>query len=270
MGRLEGKVAIITGGAVGIGEGDARLFAKEGAKVVIADIKEAEGRKVAEDIKKEGAESIFIKHDVAKEGDWQFLMAEVIKRYGKLNILVNNAGVSLGKTIEETSLDEWNWVMDINSTGVFLGTKYAIKTMKNNGEPCSIVNRGSLDSYFGESGLAAYCASKGAVKSLTDAAALACAENRYKIRVNAVHPGLVHTKLTEKEARELGITFEQYEKKFAAATPLGRIGQPSDLAYADLYLASDESSWVTGSDFDIDGGLLASGGLCNRPQEPTK
>jgi len=267
MGRLEGKVAIITGAAVGIGEGDARLFAKEGAKVVVADIKEAEGKKVVEDIKREGGEAIFIKHDVAKESDWQALMDEVIKRYGKLNILVNNAGVSLGKTVEETSLDEWNWVMGINSTGVFLGTKYAIVTMKDNGELCSIVNRGSLDSYFGESGLAAYCASKGAVKSLTDAAALACAENGYTIRVNAVHPGLVHTQLTEKEAKELGITFEQYEQNFAAATPLGRIGKPIDLAYADLYLASDESAWVTGSDFVIDGGLLASGGLCNRPKE---
>jgi NAD(P)-dependent dehydrogenase (short-subunit alcohol dehydrogenase family) len=123
-----------------------------------------------------------------------------------------------------------------------------------------------VDSYFGESGLAAYCASKGAVKSLTDAAALACAENGYKIRVNAVHPGLVHTNLTEKEAKELDITFEQYEKIFASHTPLGRIGKPIDIAYTDLFLASDESLWVTGSDIVIDGGLLASGGLSNRPK----
>ncbi len=267
MGRLAGKIAIITGAAGGIGEGDARLFAKEGAKVVVVDINETEGKKVAEDIKKDGGEAVFIKLDVTKESDWKALMAEVIGKYGKLNILVNNAGVSLGKTVEETSLDEWNWVMGINSTGVFLGTKYAIATMKNNGELCSIINRGSLDSYFGESGLAAYCASKGAVKSFSHSAALACAENGYTIRVNAVHPGLIHTALTEKEAKELGITFPQYETEVATKTPLRRIGEPMDIAYADLYLASDESTWVTGSDFAIDGGLLASGGLCTRPPQ---
>ena len=264
MGRLDGKVAIITGAAGGIGEGVARLFAKEGAKVVIADIKEVEGRGVAESIKNTVGEAVFVKLDVTKESDWDVLMKEVLKRFGKLNILVNNAGVSLGKAVEETSLDEWNWLMGINATGVFLGTKYAIAAMKANAENCSIVNRGSIDSYIGESGLAAYCASKGAVRSLSHSAAMACAENGYKIRVNTVHPSLVHSELTEKEAKELGISFAQYEEKFAKIEPLGRIGKPKDIAYLDLYLASDESLWVTGSDFVIDGGLLASGGLCNQ------
>lgn len=267
MGRLEDKVAIITGAAVGIGNGDAWLFSREGAKVVIADIKEVEGQMLAEDIKREGGEAVFIRIDVTKESDWKNLMSEVIRKYGKLNILVNNAGISLAKTVEQTSLDEWNWVMSINSTGVFLGTKYAIEAMKNNGEPCSIVNRGSCDSYIGESGLAAYCAAKGSVKSFTKSAALACAENGYTIRINSVHPGLVHTALTEKEAKELGITFQQYAEEFAGKTPLGRLGEPIDIAYADLYLASDESMWVTGADFVIDGGLLAGGGLCARPSQ---
>ena len=157
--------------------------------------------------------------------------------------------------------------MGVNSNGVFLGTKYAIATMKNNGELCSIINRGSCSSYIGESGLAAYCASKGSVKSFTKSAALACAENGYTIRVNAVHPGLVHTAMPEKEAEELGITFQQYESEFAAKAPLGRIGKPIDIAYADLYLASDESVWVTGSDFLVDGGLLSGGGLSVRPPQ---
>lgn len=265
MGRLDGRVALITGASGGIGEGDARLFAKEGAKVVVADIKEAEGNKVVGDIKKEGGEAIFLKLDVSKESDWKKVIDEVIKKYDKLNILVNNAGVSLGKTVEETTLDDWNWVMGINSTGVFLGLKYAIGAMKNNGEQCSIVNRGSLDSYFGESGLTAYCASKGSVKYLTKSAALYCAENGYTIRVNTVHPGLVRTGLTVKEARELGITFQQYEENFANITPLGRIGDPIDIAKADLYFASDDSIWVTGTDLIVDGGLIAGGGICNRP-----
>jgi len=259
MGRLEGKVAIITGAASGIGEGDARLFAKERAKVVVADIKEAEGKKVAEDIRKEGGEAAFIKLDVSKESSWKELMAEVIKKYGKLNILVNNAGVSLGKTIEETSLDEWNWVMDINSTGVFLGTKYAIENMKDNGELCSIVNRGSTDAFVTEYGLLAYCCSKASVTALTKSAALACAKKKYTIRVNTVHPGSIHTALTEKEAEDLGITWQQYAAQFESATLLGRLGEPSDIAYADLYLASEEAQWVTGSDLVVDGGEMAGG-----------
>jgi len=179
MGSLESKVAIITGAAIGIGGADARLFAKEGAKVVVTDIKEVEGRMLAENIKKEGGEAIFLKLDVAKESDWERVISEVIRKYGKLNILVNNAGVIFCKALEETSLDEWNWIMNINSTGVFLGTKYAIEAMKDNGEPCSIINRSSVDAMVGESTAAAYCASKGAVRAFTKAAALACAEAGY-------------------------------------------------------------------------------------------
>lgn len=257
MGRLENKVAIITGAAMGIGEADAKLFAKEGAKVVVADVAETQGKRVVEEIKRDGGEAVFIKLDVSKENDWKRAIDETLKQYGKLNTLVNNAGVSLGKTIEQTSLDEWNWLMNINSTGVFLGTKYGIMAMKKNSEPCSIVNRSSIDAMIGESDLAAYCASKGAVRILTKSAALYCGEKGYNIRVNSVHPGYVHTMLTEKEAKDSGLTSQQYFEKVGKMHPIGRIGEPIDIAYMDLYLASDESKWVTGSEFTIDGGYTA-------------
>jgi 3(or 17)beta-hydroxysteroid dehydrogenase len=258
MGRLEGKVAMITGGASGIGKAHAELFAKEGAKVVITTRRKvAEGTALAESIKKEGGEATFIKLDVTKEGEWREVINEVIGKYGKLNILVNNAGVSLAKTIEDTSLDEWNLVMDINSTGVFLGTKYAIEAMKNNGEPCSIINISSIDAMVGEAELPAYCASKGAVRSLTKSVALSCAQAGYTIRVNSVHPGYIHTELTEKEAQDSGLTPKQYFEKVGKMHPIGRIGEPIDIAYVSLYLASDESRWVTGGEFVADGGYIA-------------
>jgi len=257
MGRVEGKVAIITGAASGIGEGNARLFAKEGAKVVVTtDAKLVEGRMLAENIKKEGGEAIFLKLDVTKESDWERVISEVIRKYGKLNILVNNAGVVLVKTVEETSLDEWNWIMNINSTGVFLGTKYAIEAMKDNGEPCSIINISSVDAMIGESDGAAYCASKGAVRAFTKAAALNCAEAGYTIRVNSVHPGEVRTAMLEKEAKDLELPIQQYMERTEALHPIGFIGEPIDIAYMALYLASDESRWVTGSELVIGGGFL--------------
>jgi len=256
MGRLEGKVAIVTGAAGGIGEADARLFAKEGAKVVVADIKEVEGRTVAESIKKEVGEATFIKLDVTKENDWKEVIGEVVRRYGKLNILVNNAGVIICEPLEKTSLGDWNWMMDINSTGVFLGTKYAIEAMKNNGELCSIVNRGSLGGMRGSQNLAAYCASKGAVRAFTKAAAMACTRAGYTIRVNSVHPGEVVTPMAEKEAKDYGLSLEDYLKQTMPLYPIGFLAQPIDIAYLDLYLASDESRWVTGSEYVIDGGSL--------------
>jgi len=258
MRRLEGKVAMITGGASGIGKAHAELFAREGAKVVITTRRKvAEGTALAESIKKGGGEATFIKLDVTKESEWREVIDEVIRKYGKLNILVNNAGVSLGKTIEDTSLDEWNLIMGINSTGVFLGTKHAIEAMKNNGEPCSIINISSIDAMVGEAELPAYCASKGAVRSLTKAVALSCAQAGYNIRVNSVHPGYIHTELTEKEAQDSGLTPEQYFAKVGKMHPIGRIGEPIDIAYISLYLASDESSWVTGGEFVADGGYIA-------------
>lgn len=257
MGRLEGKVAIVTGGAAGIGEATARLFAQEGAKVVIADIDQANGERVAGQIRQEGQEAVYQLLDVTKEDDWQALMTTTMEKYGKLNVLVNNAGIAVVGHIETETLKGWNRTMEVNSSGVFLGTKYAIMTMKDSPEPCSIINRSSIDGKVGETGHAAYVASKGAVTLLTKAAALECAECGYNIRVNSVHPGYILTTMTAIEARQEGLDPEEYIEKMGKMHPLGRMGRPIEVAYVDLYLASDESTWTTGAEFVVDGGYTA-------------
>lgn len=257
-GRLSGKVVLITGSACGIGKAHAMLFASEGAKVVVTTRrKREEGQNVVNEIADLGGEAIFIKLDVRNEKDWQHAIDKTVKRFGKLDILVNNAGISLAKTIEETTLDEWNEVIDTNATGAFLGMKHAIRIMKNSQTPCSIINISSIDALIGESVLPAYCASKGAMTSLTKATALSCAEAGYKIRVNSVHPGYIHTELAEKEALDSGLTVAEYLIKVSAMHPIGHIGRPVDVAYTSLYLASDESVWVTGTEAVVDGGYLA-------------
>ncbi|MBE9482215.1 MAG: glucose 1-dehydrogenase [Chloroflexi bacterium] len=256
--RLAGKVAMITGGATGLGRSTAELFAKEGAKVIVTTRnKVIQGTALADSIKQEGGEAIFVQLDVRDEDCWRYSIKEVISKYGKLNILVNNAGVAMGKNIEECSLDEWNMVMDVNSTGVFLGMKHAIEAMKSNGELCSIINISSIDGIVGEPELAAYCASKGAIRLLTKSVALYCGMKGYHIRVNSVHPGFIRTELTEKEGLDRGLTLEQYFEEAVRMHPIGYLGQPTDVAFVNLYLASDESKWVTGSEFVIDGGYTA-------------
>ena len=222
----------------------------------MADINQAKGKKVMEGIREEGGEAIYLHVDVTSEEDWQSVMEETVKTYGKLNILVNNAGISKIADIESTPLEDWQAVMAVNATGVFLGTKYAIGAMKNNGEACSIVNRSSIDGLVAEPDLFAYCASKGAVTTLTKSAALSCGAKGYKIRINSVHPAYVHTSMTKGEAAGYGLSEEEYMKKMKAIHPIG-IGKPLDVAFLDLYLASDESKWVTGAAFTIDGGVTA-------------
>jgi 3(or 17)beta-hydroxysteroid dehydrogenase len=257
MARLQGKVALVTGGAMGIGRATTVMFADEGAKVVVGDVDEVAGAEVVDDIRRSGGEATFIKLDVSSEDDWKRAMAQTVATYGKLNVLVNNAGISLAHDVEETTLAEWNRIMSVNATGVFLGLKYGIETMKGNNEKCSIVNRSSVDGQVGEAGLFAYCASKGAVTVMTKSAALAVGAKGYSIRVNSVHPGYVHTPLTEKEAADYGLTPDEYFAKVGAQHPIGFIGEPVDIAYLDVYLASDESRWVTGAEFTIDGGWTA-------------
>jgi 3(or 17)beta-hydroxysteroid dehydrogenase len=256
-GRLAGKVAIVSGGGNGIGRATSILFAEEGAQVVVADIDVRDGERVVGEITTAGNQASFAELDVADEASWRDVVDGVVSRYGKLNVLVNNAGISLGQDIEETTLDEWSQVMAVNATGVFLGMKHAVRAMKENGEPCSIVNRSSIDGQVGEPGLLAYCASKGAVTVMTKSAALAVGAKGYRIRVNSVHPGYVHTRMVDKEAADLGLSGDEYRAQVAREHPIGHMGEPIDIAYLDLYLASDESRWVTGAEFTIDGGYTA-------------
>lgn len=257
MGRLDGKVAIVTGSASGIGAATASLFASEGAKVVLADIDETNATAVANEIVSSGGSAIYLRLNVTSDSGWRDVIAQTVKTYGKLNVLVNNAGISLGHDIEDTTLDEWNLIMNVNATGVFLGMKHAIAAMKQNGEMCSIINRSSIDGQIGEADLFAYCASKGAVTIATKSAALGVAAKGYKIRINSVHPGYVRTPLTEKEAADMGFTVDEYFEKVGSQHPIGYVGEPMDIAYIDLYLASDESKWVTGAEFTLDGGWTA-------------
>ena len=254
--RLASKVAIVTGSAEGIGEATARLFAREGAKTVVADLNREKGENVANEINAGGGEAIFIRHNVTGEASWQSLMKETISRFGKLNILVNNAGIIRILDIENTSLADWHEIMEVNATGVYLGTKLAILAMKENGELCSIINRSSVAGQIGDKNMFAYCASKGAVTLLTKSAALSCADKGYRIRVNSVHPAYVNTSMTRSEAAQVGISEQEYMQEAIVAHPMG-LGEPIDVAYLDLFLASDESRWITGGEFNADGGFTA-------------
>lgn len=253
MDRVKGKVAIVTGGAGGLGKTQALLLAREGAKVVVTDINEAQGKRVAEEINGHVGEAIFIKHDVSSEIEWSGVIKKTLERFGKLDILVNNAGVILWKKIEDTSLDEWRWLMSINLDGVFLGTKYAMGAMKKSGGG-SIINISSVAGIIGTLDTSAYHASKGGVRIFTKAAALECSKAGYdyNIRVNSVHPGVIKTPLVAELFKD-----EDKMKTALSWHSIGRFGEPEDVAYGVLYLASDESKFITGAELVIDGGWTA-------------
>lgn len=251
MGRLSGKVAIITGAASGMGLAGAQLFVKEGAKVVAADIAETLEEKV-EEIVKEGGEAIAVKLDVTKPESWQEVVDRTIETYGKIDVLVNNAGIHIPKGILEAELDDWNLVMAVNTTGVWLGMKAVIPHMQKNGGG-SIINTSSIAAIVGgvgDGGGAAYSASKGAVRALTKHAAQWFGDDN--IRVNSVHPGAIFTGM----AKAAGITSrEEMGKHYEGRSALKPYaGEPMDIAYAYLYLASDESKYVTGLELVVDGG----------------
>jgi len=254
MNRLENKVAIITGGALGLGKACAELFAKEGAKVVVTDVKENEGKEVVQGINENGGDALFIKHDVSQEEGWNEVIKKTLDTYNKLDILVNNAGVGIGGSVEETSIDEWRWLMSINLDGVFIGTREAVKAMKDHGG--SIINLSSIEGLVGDPNLAAYNTSKGGVRLLTKSAALHCAKSGYNVRVNSIHPGYIWTPMVENYLKEQG-DVEAGRKALADLHPVGHVGEPNDIAYGALYLASDESKFVTGSELVIDGGYTA-------------
>jgi cyclopentanol dehydrogenase len=255
--RLEGKVAVITGAAAGVegmtmgfGGAAARLFAREGARVVLTDIKEEMGRKTAEQIRAAGGEAMFIRHDVTREEDWQEVILTAVATYGALNVLVNNAGTSARFTVEDTTVEAWDGQMDVHAKGVFLGTRQAIPEMRKAGGG-SIINVSSIYGLVGSHTSTAYHAAKGAIRLFTKAAAIQYAEEQ--IRVNSVHPGYCLTPLTSQ-----GYEKEAGRRDFSLSrTPLGRLGTADDIAYGMLYLASDESSFVTGTELVIDGGMTA-------------
>ena len=248
--RLQGKVALISGGSRGMGAVEAALFAKEGAKLVVGDVREEEGRSLVEKITGEGGDAVFVRLDVTSEIDWAAAVSEAVNRYGNLNVLVNNAGVSARGSVEETTEADWDRVMDINAKGVFLGTRQVIPEMRKAGGG-SIIN---ISSQLGLVGMKEsspqYQASKGAVRLFTKSAAIQYASEG--IRVNSVHPGPIATPMTE--ARRSNVAVRQL---MVSRIPLGRYGESEDVALGVLYLASDEASFVTGSELVIDGGWTA-------------
>ena len=232
-----------------MGAAEARLFAQEGCKVAIGDLREDEGQKVEAEINETGGECIYLRLDVIDEASWQAALAATVARFGKLNILVNNAGIYRTERVEETSVELWDQVMEINAKGVFLGTKHAIPELRQAGGG-SIINISSTAGLVGSNISAAYSASKGAVRLFTKATAIQYAQDG--IRANSIHPGTIQTDMTA----ALLADPDHYQERLDR-TPLRRIGKPEDVAYGALFLASDESSFMTGSELVIDGGRTA-------------
>src|ERR687891_1326895 len=251
MGRLDGKVALISGGARGQGAAEAETFTREGARVVFGDIRDGEGQKVEVAIRAAGGEATYVHLDVTNEADWQNAVQTAVSRHGALNILINNAAIVIPRvSIEERTAEEWDRVMAVNAKGVFLGTKYAIPAMRRSGGG-SIVNISSVAG-IGQSlhQEPAYAASKGAIRIFTKVTASQHARDR--IRCNSVHPGPVDTEMFHSAFRDR----EAVDKRLRRV-PLGRMGTVAEIVTAVLYLASDESSYMTGSELVVDGGALA-------------
>ncbi|WP_136604972.1 SDR family NAD(P)-dependent oxidoreductase [Paenibacillus dokdonensis] len=247
MGRLTGKVAIITGAANGMGAAEAKLFASEGAKVVATDINEDALNEVIQEITNSGGEAIGVKHNVASEAEWKQIVENTVKQFGKVDILVNNAGVSTTMTIANLEMEQWNKVLDINLNGCMLGMKYAIPEMQKNGSG-SVINISSIGGIVGMAGSSAYTAAKGALRAITKGAAVEFAKE--SVRVNSVHPGIIETPMTAP-------SFQDATPYYKTFTQLPYFGKPEDVAYGVLFLASDESRFMTGAELVIDGGWTA-------------
>ena len=250
MGRLEGKVAVISGGARGQGAMEARVFAREGARVVIGDLLDAEGRAVAAEIAESGGDCTYVHLDVTSEADWRVAVETAVSAYGKVDVLVNNAGILMNGRVEDTTEAEWDAVLDVNAKGVFLGTKAVIAEMRKAGGG-SIINISSIAGMVGSPNFSAYNASKGAVRLLTKSTAVQY--GREGIRANSIHPGPIDTDM-------IRISWQDPSRgpeETVARTLLGRMGTVEDIANGALFLASDESSFMTGSELVMDGGVTA-------------
>lgn len=257
MGRVQDKVAVVSGGAAGLGAASCRALAREGAKIVIGDLRAEPGEALAGEITAAGGQAIFQHLDVRSEESWQALTERTLTQFGKMNVLFNNAGVALPTgDVEHLSLEDWHAVMAVNSDGVFLGVKHAVRTIRRSGEPGSIINTSSIMGLVGMATATAYTAAKGAVRLLTKTAALYCAKSGYDIRVNSIHPGFISTDMLHGTLAHTETT-ERRLKEIAESTPMGRLGEPMDIAYGVLYLASDESKYMTGAELVIDGGYTA-------------
>jgi 3alpha(or 20beta)-hydroxysteroid dehydrogenase len=251
MGRLDGKVALVSGGARGMGQAEARLFAAEGAKVAICDIVDDEGKAVAGEI---GSSAIYQHLDVTREEDWAAAVAATTAAFGKLDVLVNNAGIGEMVPFPEMTLEDYRRVTEVNQTGVFLGMKAAIEPMTEAGGG-SIINISSIDGLVGANQVLHYIASKWAVRGMTKAAAIELAPRG--IRVNSVHPGFIHTMIGARDGAispEGHALLDDFTRRW---TPMGRTGEPEDIAKLVLFLASDDSGYSTGSEFVADGGMIA-------------
>ncbi|MCH9673053.1 MAG: glucose 1-dehydrogenase [Gammaproteobacteria bacterium] len=256
MGRVEGRVAVITGAGTGIGRAAAVRLAQEGATVALTDI---DPERVAEVAQQIGPAATFFAHDVRVESNWQQIMSDVKSQHGRVDILVNNAGILATQStqdIEDVELDEWKAVHAVNVDGVYLGCRYGVRTMKSHGG--SIVNMSSIAGLVGTPHLAAYGASKGAVRQLTKSVALHCGRKGYGIRCNSVHPGIIQTNMGTQVMSMGGADPQENWKARTAQIPLGEPGQPVDVANCILFLASDEARHVTGAELVVDGGMTAA------------
>ena len=266
MNRLDGKIAFISGAARGIGAETARLMIQAGAKVAIGDVTDQRGRETAHRLEAAGGEALYVHLDVTREEDWANAVGATVDRFGGLDILVNNAGILLGKGIEDTSLAEWHRLCGVNLTGVFLGTKAALPALRARGEKSphgsAIVNLSSTAGLVGSQMDPLYSMTKGGVVLFTKSSALEFSRKGYRIRVNAVHPGLIETDMGAQavaaRARILGTNdLEAMRKRFLDGHPIGRLGIAGDIAKGILFLASDDSGFMTGSSLVIDGGYTA-------------
>ena len=252
-GRVEGKVALATGGGSGIGRASALTLAREGATVVVTDLRPETAEETAEMARQAGGKARAMAQDTTDEARWREVMASIKETEGRLDILLNNAGVSNNsRLLKDTSLEQWRFVNAANVEGVFLGTKYGIELMEAAGNGGSIVNISSIYGKVGAVGSVSYNASKGAVCVFSKGAALECGKAGNGVRVNTIHPGFIETGMTRER-----LSNEAARKWSLARTPIGRLGQPQDIANGVLYLASDESSFVTGAELVIDGGFTA-------------